>query len=115
LGGYTDVIIQKIHVVKTNDQTFYLTIGYGTHGAGHHHQTAQIFSIEGKKLVKCKDCFESGEDLVVVSGRAFDPGIKYNSSRKEISYNEFKEDEGNWMMPTGKIIRLKIQNNQFCK
>jgi hypothetical protein len=115
LGEYTDVIISKIHMVKMRDKTFYLTIGWGTHGAGHHHMTAQMFSIEENKLVKCTDCFDSGADLVVVSGRGFDPGLTYDPLTKQISYNEFKEDEGGWMMPTGKLIKLKLRENSFKK
>lgn len=115
LSQYSDIIISKIHLVKMRDKIFYLTIGWGTHGAGHHHMMAQIFSIDGNKLVKCVDCFDSGKDLVVVSGRAYDPDLKYDPVSKRISYNEFKEDEGNWMMPTGKTITLKIVNGMFKK
>src|SRR5688572_776482 len=115
LSQYSDIIISKIHMVKMRDKIFYLTIGWGTHGAGHHHMMAQIFSIEGNKLVKCVDCFDSGRDLIVVSGRAYDPDLKYDPVSKTISYNEFKEDEGNWMMPTGKTIMLKIVNGIFKK
>jgi len=115
LSEYTDVAISKIYMVILKNKTHYLTIGYGTHGAGHHHKTAQIFSIEEKKLVKCKDCFETGEDLVVESARSYESGLKYDPDTKQISYNEFTEGEGGFLEPTGKIITMKIENDKFVR
>ncbi len=115
LGQYTDVIIQHIYDITIKNKTHYLTIGWGTHGAGHHHSTAQVFSIEGEKLVKCKNCFEGRSDLVVVSGRSFNPTIKYDPLTQQLMYNEFFEDEGNYMTPTGKVIVLNLHDDQFKK
>jgi hypothetical protein len=111
MSTYTDVLIREIHQVTIKNKTHYLLIGDGTHGAGHHHTTAQIFSIERDKLVKCKDCFESGEELVVESARIYKTGLKYDPASGKLSYTEFKEDEGGFKSPTGKVITLKLTDN----
>jgi len=114
LSTHTDVVINKIHQIKIGHKTHYLLIGWGTHGAGHHHMTAQIFSIVDEKLVKCTTCFESGEDLVVESARSYPPKITYNPATGEITHNEFVEGENSgFLEPTGKVITLKLKNGKF--
>jgi hypothetical protein len=116
LSQYTDVIVNKIHQVVMNDQIHYLTIGWGTHGAGNHHMIARIFKIDGENLIRCASCFSTNEDLVIEAPRSIKIGLVFNSTNNEITYNEFKMNEDSGFNElTGKLVVLKLKNGKFGK
>ena len=113
VGGYTDVIIYKIHTLEIDDNTYYLTIGWGTHGSGLHHELVQIFTYDGKVFRKADFLFENEESLLVVAPRRDKISIVYDSIKKEIDYTYFVGDEETGRYnSTGfhKILKLEGRN-----
>ena len=49
-SAFTDSEIYEVHDIEIAGKRHYLTFAYGTHGSGHQHKVAQIFSIEGFTL-----------------------------------------------------------------
>lgn len=111
---FTDVVIYEIHPIIIDNKTHYLTIGWGTHGSGHHHVTAQIFRIEGENLVKCDTCVENHEALVVEAPRVNEINFQFNPETNEITHNEFAYN-GNigFYQPTGGIVTWKLIDGVF--
>lgn len=115
-GEYTDVVILKIHEIIIDHKKYYLTIGYGTHGSGHHHMLGQIFNISNNELIKCESCFDGFGDLVIEAPRSEKINLAYDSDKKELSYNEFQfEDSSGFYRPTGKIMSWKLIDGVFKK
>jgi hypothetical protein len=111
-GGYTDSRVYEINQLSIRDTTFYLTFSWGTHGAGHEHEIAQLFKIDDDKLVRCKSCFAGDDDLVLEHWRAQPGNLYFDVKTNEISYNEIEEETEEY---DGKVIVLKWVNRVFVK
>ena len=115
-GTFTDVIIYEIHDIEINGQTYYLTIGWGTHGSGHHHSLAQIFGIEGNQLIKYSKGFASVDDLVIQAPRRHTINMTYDNKTGQLTYNEFAlNDALGFYEPTGKTVTWELQQGVFVK
>lgn len=113
---YTDVMIEKIHIVPIYDQPYYLTIGWGTRGKGRHHKTIQIYSIESDQLSNCNTCFKRKSYLVVKAPRGQKIDINYNSAAKSITYRKFiLRNNISFYTPRGRIITWKLAGRVFTR
>ncbi len=88
-GGHTDVIIYEIHQLLINGLWHYLTLGWGTHGSGHHHAIVQIFRINGQQLIKCENCIDGNPELVVIGPRSEKLALFYDPENELIIHNTF--------------------------
>lgn len=114
-GAFTDVWIYGIHELGEGKDKRYMTIGEGTHGEGLHHLTIQIFEIDGKDLLRCQNCFEIGEDYLVVQAVLIDHfNLMYNEEDFEISYSTFERDEATgFYIKTGERTKLRYNGASF--
>jgi hypothetical protein len=116
LGEYTDSRIFEIFEINTNIDKLYLTIGWGTHGSGHHHQIVQLFRISGDTLLKCHSCFTDNKDLVIEFPRNENANLTFDPVKNILHFNEFKfEDKTGFYKSTGKIISLEFINGVFTR
>jgi len=113
-SSFTDAIIYEIHELIIDDKFHFLTIGWGTHGSGHHHKIVQIFKIENGNFVNCKKCFDFNENLVVQAARIYKINVEYNSEKKEITHDEFVQNEG-FYLETGNSITWELIDGKFKK
>jgi len=112
---FTDVWIYGIHELGQGKDQRYMTIGKGTHGEGLHHLTIQLFDIDGKDLLRCQNCFETGEDYLVVQAVLIDHfNLMYNEEDMEISYSTFERDEATgFYIKTGERTKLRYNGASF--
>ncbi len=116
ISKQTDFSIYKIHEIKLKTKTYYLTFGWGTHGNGHQFDIVQVFKIEKFGLVKDESILSKNRDLYINYARAYKSNLAFNPVTNEISYQEFIQDkDSGFMMPTGKIITLKLINGKFIQ
>ncbi len=120
-SAYTDSDIFEVHDIDIAGKRHYLTFAYGTHGSGHHHQVAQIFSIEGDRFVRCKTCFADSDDLVegdlvLEYARIYKAELKYDAQTGLLSYSEIGNlDDEYFRSPTGKMVVLNLVDGQFVR
>jgi hypothetical protein len=112
---FTDVWIYGIHELGEGKDKRYMTIGEGTHGEGLHHLTIQLFDINGKDLLRCQNCFEIGEEYLVVQAVLIDHfNLMYNEEDMEISYSTFERDEASgFYIKTGERTKLRYNGASF--
>ena len=113
--GLTDAIQYEIHDLEINGKPHYMCFGWGTFGAGHHHKSILIFSIDKDGINHCDNCIPKDYTLLQVQ-RAIPIKIEYNTEEKKISFDEFKyNDDIGFYEPTGQRIQLKLKNGKFEK
>ncbi|MBL3659083.1 hypothetical protein [Fulvivirga sediminis] len=94
----------------------YLTIAYGTKGAGTDYYTLRKLSWQNQHFTDCEACFEGENKLVYTKPRADDSYPIYNITSKTISFPEYrKEEETGFFKPTGDTTILKYTNGKFTK
>lgn len=115
-GGYDDSSVYEINQLSIRDTTFYLTIAWGTHGAGHQHVIVRVFKIENDKLVSCTSCFATQKELVLEWPRSRGANLRFDAKTNEISYNEFVEnDDTGFYDDTDKVVVLRLVNGVFVR
>jgi hypothetical protein len=113
---FTDFIINRIYEIKVNNQTKYLTFGWGTHGGGEQFNIVQIFQISNGTLKKDNSILPANTDLAITYPRTEQSDLTFNPETNEISYREFVEDkDSGFMKSTGQIITLKLINGKFIR
>lgn len=115
-GEYTDVIIYEVYQIEINGLKYYLTMGWGTHGAGHHHRSVQIFHLQNDTLERCESCFQDLPYLAIEAPRSSKMNLQFDTTNLQLSHNEFvyNEDIG-FYESTGKVITWKLYEGQFRK
>ena len=114
-AGITDDILYKIYDVDINKHPHYLCFGWGTYGAGHHHNSILIFSIENDSLKVCSDCIEKNYSIIKAP-RSKKIDMKFDKVENIISFNEFEyNDESGFYIPTGKRVKLKLKTGKYRK
>lgn len=113
-GEPTDVIIYDIHNIKIKDESYYLILGWGTHGGGLHHGLARVYKIKDEEIVLCDSFFDGEKYIPVYTNRVFKIDLKYNSEAKTLSHNHFEYDEsvGYYKPKENKRIWL-LENDKF--
>lgn len=113
-GEPTDVIIYDIHNIKIKDESYYLLLGWGTHGGGLHHGLARVYKIKDEEIVLCDSFFDGEKYIPVYTNRVFKIDLKYNSEAKTLSHNHFEYDEsvGYYKPKENKRIWL-LENDKF--
>ena len=117
-GEPTDVIIYDIHNIKIKDESYYLLLGWGTHGAGLHHSLARVYKIKDEEVVLCDSFFDGNKYIQVYTNRIFKIDLMYNSETKTLSHNHFeydasagfykpKEDKKIWLLENDKFVLQK--------
>jgi hypothetical protein len=113
-GAFTDAIVYAIHQVSIDETTLYLTLGWGTHGAGHHHGIARLFRVAGERLIECDSCFQAGTHLVVQAPRSHRIDLAFDTATAIIAHNEFVLDgRSGFYRPTGRVVKLSLENGLF--
>jgi len=113
--GLTEAIQFEIYDIGINGNPYYLCFGRGTRGAGHHHNTILIFSIERDSIKFLPDLIDKKYQFLQAP-RGYDLNLKYDKKAEVISFNEFiHNDELNYFIPTDKIVKLKLENGKFTK
>lgn len=116
LGEYTDSRVYEIFELNTEIEKLYLTIAWGTHGSGHHHQIVQIFRINEDRLLKCNSCFTDNKDLVIEYPRSDTANLTFDPAKNTLQYNNFKFDEEiGFYKATGKKTSLEFINGVFTR
>ena len=111
---YTDSGVYEVNEIFINKKKYYLIFAWGTHGSGHEHKIAQVFSISSNKLEKCRYCFTNNNDLIIEYPRGEKVELTYNARSNIITYNEFNYDNNDgFYKPTGRIIALELINGVF--
>lgn len=113
-GEPTDVIIYDIHNIRIKDESYYLLLGWGTHGGGLHHGLARVYKIKDEEIVLCDSFFDGEKYIPVYTNRVFKIDLKYNSEAKTLSHNHFEYDEsvGYYKPKEDKKIWL-LENDKF--
>jgi len=113
-GEPTDVIIYDIHNIRIKDESYYLLLGWGTHGGGLHHGLARVYKIKDEEVVLCDSFFDGEKYIPVYTNRVFKIDLKYNSEAKTLSHNDFEYDEsvGYYKPKEDKKIWL-LENDKF--
>lgn len=113
---YEDVADYKIFDIQLNNQTNYLTFGYGTHGSGHHHKTVSILYFDGSELKQHSSFLDGKGVLNILSARRDKTDLKYDVESKTMSHKEFdfSYDTG-FAKATGKFLTYKLTNSGFVK
>jgi hypothetical protein len=110
----SDIFFEIFNIEISNKNT-YLCFGWGTYGAGHHHNSILLFSIE-KDSVKFNTDAIAKKEAFISAPRGKKIGLHYNNKEKLIIYNEFLLDDNiGFYLPTGKVVRLEFKDNKFIK
>jgi hypothetical protein len=115
-SDFTDFIINRIYEIKVNNQTQYLTFGWGTHGGGEQFNIVQIFQISNGTLKKDNSILPQNREFTIIYPHSQKSELSFDSVNNEISYREFREDkESGFMKATGNLIKLKLLNGKFIR
>ena len=115
-GEPTDVIIYKIHTIEINNETYYLLLGYGTHGGGKHHMLARVYKILNENIVLCNFFSDEKKHLTIEANRTNSIDLNYNSESRELSYNYFNYDESVGFYDSEEIKTvLVLKNKRFVQ
>ncbi|MFK7786318.1 MAG: hypothetical protein AB8B56_14455 [Crocinitomicaceae bacterium] len=115
LGTYEDASIYKIHEIKIESKTYYLTFAYGTHGSGQHHNLIVVYGELNGSII-AMPIFGEKNQLVITTQRMHKFEVRYNPKTKELSFNEMiANDESHWNSPSGKRTIWKLKSNGFQK
>ena len=117
-GEPTDVIIYDIHNIRIKDESYYLLLGWGTHGGGLHHSLARVYKIKDEEVVLCDSFFDGDKYLHVGAPRVGKIDLQYNYETKELSHNYYeydasvgfydpKENKRIWLLENDKFVLQK--------
>jgi len=108
--------IYTVYPVKYDQETSYLTFGWGTYGQGMQHQVICLYRIEKDSLIKTVDGLPRHKEITIQYPRNADCKLQYDVNSQEISYISYSlnEDMG-YYYPHGNTIRLKLMKTGFVK
>ena len=92
-GEPANVLIYGIHTINIENNSYYLMLGWGTHGAGKHHSLARVYKINGETLILCDSIFQGLNYLSVRANRGNKIELKYDTELMTISYYRYEFDE----------------------
>lgn len=87
-GGYTDSEIYKVNQITYKGMTYYVTFGWGTHGAGQQHEIIQLFKIAGKKIIRVKAFSRNRPYFAIEYSRSHELNLGFNKKDNSISIDE---------------------------
>lgn len=115
-GEPTNIVIYDVFTIETKNETYYLLLGWGTHGGGLHHSLARVYKITTNELVQCDTIFQGTKYLFAGANRGNRINLKYNSELGELSYFYYEYDENNgfyngeskketWLFKTSEFVK----------
>jgi len=116
-GPENNVSYEEIHDIQIGGRTHYLTIAWGSCGAGHHFKVVQSFRIL-EETVERDSLFEvEGKVmsvLLILAARIYDIRVIYDKEARTITYDEFSVDpEMVFSGPTGRKVKVLLENGVF--
>lgn len=113
-GDFTDSEAYEINELKIDNNTYYLTFSWGTHGSGRQHSRIEIYSIIADKLAPVFSLLPENKSITLEYPRVEKLNLFFDPIKKEINYNEFSLDgETGTYRKTGKLIILKLISEKF--
>lgn len=97
---FKDVFLNKFHLLPNRH---YLALGWGTHGAGHHHIILVVMKWQDGVLIETSAFSEDTTIFVVVAARSAKFEFSFDPTNFSFQVNEFlRDEEMGFYLPTGK-------------
>lgn len=115
-GLFTDVGFYKCYNLTTSKARYYLLIGWGTHGGGHHHKLAYLMKHTSKGLEVVRESFNGEDFLVIEAPRTYKIFLQYDPFAQSITFPVFSFNEENgFYEPTNSTGKLIWEEKGFVK
>lgn len=89
-GAPTAVLIYDVYPIITQNDTYYLVLGWGTYGGGEQHSLARVYKIDGETLTLCNSIFNGKKHLVIHANRGSEINLEYDTASRTLSFFDLR-------------------------
>lgn len=109
-----EIFITDLQLIKIEQQSYYLVLGWGTCCGGKHFSVAKIYEIKGEELIETNALFEDATEIYCEANRSQVIQLNYASDTQTLSYFSYAIDpDSGFYLDEQTKVRLKLTQKVF--